>query len=179
MLLCTDTPNTFFSFSFFFSNVFGNLTVGCYFEYIFKTLMYIYFTYWLHRHPFWSWSNGADHFYICAHDIGSGIGEDLLKNSIALVNTADYEDQYFIPNKVSVVRDIQACDTSLFIALLRLKVCEQCFLLWMQDISLPPALSPELRSLSRDMAGAYITPSARNILAFYAGDVTRSVNYTF
>ncbi|CAK8673837.1 unnamed protein product [Clavelina lepadiformis] len=90
-------------------------------------------------HPFWSWSNGADHFYICAHDIGSGIGEDLLKNSIALVNTADYEDQYFIPNK---------------------------------DISLPPALSPDLRSLSRDMAGAYITPSARNILAFYAGDVT-------
>lgn len=50
-------------------------------------------------YPYWDRSAGADHFYACSHDIGAGIGKDLLKNSIALVNTADYEDPYFIPHK--------------------------------------------------------------------------------
>nr|CAB3244015.1 probable glycosyltransferase At5g11130 [Phallusia mammillata] len=51
------------------------------------------------NHPYWSWSGGSDHFYICAHDIGAKVGSDVLKNAIALVNTADYEDPYFIPHK--------------------------------------------------------------------------------
>nr|XP_039270418.1 probable glycosyltransferase At3g07620 [Styela clava] len=50
-------------------------------------------------YPYWRRSAGADHFYACSHDIGAGIGKDLLKNAIALVNTADYEDPYFIPHK--------------------------------------------------------------------------------
>ena len=53
-----------------------------------------------HSYPFWSRSNGADHFYICAHEIGAGIGDGVLKNAIALLNTADYSDPYFIPHKV-------------------------------------------------------------------------------
>ena len=54
----------------------------------------------LFRHPFWSWSSGADHFYVCAHDVGAKVGSDVLKNSIALVNSADYDDPYFVPHKV-------------------------------------------------------------------------------
>lgn len=49
--------------------------------------------------PYWKRTNGADHFYICSHDIGAGVGTNLLKNVIALVNTADYEDPYFVPHK--------------------------------------------------------------------------------
>lgn len=51
------------------------------------------------RYPYWDRTYGTDHFYICSHSIGAGIGGDLLKNSIALVYSADYENPYFIPHK--------------------------------------------------------------------------------
>jgi len=51
------------------------------------------------KYPYWNWSGGSDHFYICAHDIGASIAKSLFKNSVALVNTADYDDPYFIPQK--------------------------------------------------------------------------------
>ena len=56
--------------------------------------------------PYWSNSEGADHFYICAHDMGAASANHadngLLKNAIALVNTADYADSFFVPHKVRI-----------------------------------------------------------------------------
>ena len=56
-----------------------------------------------HRYSFWNESLGADHFYICAHDMGTEVARladsDLWKNSIGLVNTADYSEPSFIPHK--------------------------------------------------------------------------------
>nr|XP_006825207.1 PREDICTED: probable glycosyltransferase At5g11130-like [Saccoglossus kowalevskii] len=53
--------------------------------------------------PYWDRSAGTDHFYICSHDMGGEVTKqsipNLLKNSIALLNTADYEDRYFMPHK--------------------------------------------------------------------------------
>ncbi|XP_077997913.1 uncharacterized protein LOC144451028 [Glandiceps talaboti] len=54
-------------------------------------------------YPYWDGSLGSDHFYICSHDMGAEVSNqadtNLLKNSIALVNTADYQDIHFIPHK--------------------------------------------------------------------------------
>lgn len=53
--------------------------------------------------PYWNASLGADHFYICAHDMGTEVVKtsdtDLWKNSIGLVNTADYSEPLFVPHK--------------------------------------------------------------------------------
>jgi hypothetical protein len=55
------------------------------------------------KHPFWERSLGADHFYICGHDMGaSSVGAadaNLLKNAVALVNTADYADPFYVPTR--------------------------------------------------------------------------------
>ena len=55
------------------------------------------------RFPFWNESLGTDHFYICAHDMGTELVKtsdtDLWKNSIGLVNTADYSEPLFVPHK--------------------------------------------------------------------------------
>lgn len=52
---------------------------------------------------YWNETLGADHFYICAHDMGTEVTKladvGLWKNAIGLVNTADYSEQYFIPHK--------------------------------------------------------------------------------
>ncbi len=56
-----------------------------------------------HKFPFWNQSLGADHFYICAHDMGTEVVKlsvpELWKNSIGLVNTAEYSEPYFVPHK--------------------------------------------------------------------------------
>lgn len=53
--------------------------------------------------PFWNQTLGTDHFYICAHDMGTEVVKfsdpALWKNSIGLVNTADYSEKYFVPHK--------------------------------------------------------------------------------
>ena len=55
------------------------------------------------RFPYWNASLGVDHFYICAHDMGTEVVKtsdtDLWKNSIGLVNTADYSEPLFVPHK--------------------------------------------------------------------------------
>ena len=56
------------------------------------------------RYPYWERTLGADHFYICAHDLGASLtgstDPNLQKNAIALVNTADYGNVYYVPHKV-------------------------------------------------------------------------------
>lgn len=53
--------------------------------------------------PFWNASAGADHFYVCAHDMGASCAAStdavFQKNAIAVVNTADYDDAFFSPHK--------------------------------------------------------------------------------
>lgn len=55
------------------------------------------------KYPFWNRTMGADHFYICAHDMGTEVVKlsipELWKNSIGLVNTAEYSEPYFVPHK--------------------------------------------------------------------------------
>ena len=55
------------------------------------------------RYPYWNASMGTDHFYICAHDMGTDMAKladhFLWKNGIGLVNTADASEQTFIPHK--------------------------------------------------------------------------------
>lgn len=55
------------------------------------------------NYPYWNASLGADHFYICAHDMGTEVAKladlNLWKNAIGLVNTADYSEPSFIPHK--------------------------------------------------------------------------------
>ncbi|ELU02170.1 hypothetical protein CAPTEDRAFT_209273 [Capitella teleta] len=55
------------------------------------------------RYTYWDRSLGADHFYVCAHDMGASsvaaADANLQKNAIALVNTADYADPFYVPHK--------------------------------------------------------------------------------
>eukprot|EP00920_Eleutheroschizon_duboscqi_P011473 GHVT01027437.1.p1 GENE.GHVT01027437.1~~GHVT01027437.1.p1 ORF type:complete len:337 (+),score=15.99 GHVT01027437.1:462-1472(+) len=55
------------------------------------------------RYPYWDRSLGSDHFYVCAHDMGASVtasaDPNLQKNAIAVVNTADYNDSFFVPHK--------------------------------------------------------------------------------
>ena len=56
-----------------------------------------------HDYPYWNQSLGSDHFYVCSHDMGTEVVKlsvpELGKNSIGLVNTAEYSEQYFVPHK--------------------------------------------------------------------------------
>lgn len=56
-----------------------------------------------HRFQYWNETLGADHFYVCAHDMGTEVAKladiELRKNSMALVNTADYSEPFFVPHK--------------------------------------------------------------------------------
>ena len=55
------------------------------------------------RYSYWNASLGSDHFYICAHDMGTAVtalaDKGLFKNAIALVNTADSSESMFVPHK--------------------------------------------------------------------------------
>ena len=55
------------------------------------------------NYPYWNASLGTDHFYICAHDMGTEVAKladlNLWKNAIGLVNTADYSEATFVPHK--------------------------------------------------------------------------------
>lgn len=56
-----------------------------------------------YNYPYWNQSLGVDHFYVCAHDMGTDIVKRsdpyLWKNSIGLVNTADSSEPMFVPHK--------------------------------------------------------------------------------
>ena len=55
------------------------------------------------RYQYWNATLGADHFYICAHDMGTEVTKvadvGLWKNAIGLVNTADYSEPNFVAHK--------------------------------------------------------------------------------
>ena len=57
----------------------------------------------IHRYPYWNASLGMDHFYVCAHDMGTEMAQladpALWKNSIGLVNTADASEPSYVPHK--------------------------------------------------------------------------------
>lgn len=63
-------------------------------EHLTETLEIIKKTY-----PYWDRTAGSDHVYVCAHSVGAGIGGTLLKNSVALVYSADYDSPYFVPHR--------------------------------------------------------------------------------
>lgn len=95
--------------------------------------------------PFWNESLGADHFYICAHDMGTEVAKladtALWKNAIGLVNTADYSEEYFVSHK---------------------------------DISLPPHPGRgTIDWAAIGQGGATFDPYQRTKLAFMAGNAER------
>ena len=99
----------------------------------------------VHHYPYWNASLGTDHFYICAHDVGTAVtalaDRGLFKNAIALVNTADSSEEFYVPHK---------------------------------DISVPPhpgrgAVGWHLIG----QAGAGMKQEQRSILLFYAGNMQR------
>ena len=55
------------------------------------------------QYSYWNASLGSDHFYICAHDMGTSVASTadrgLFKNAVALVNTADSSEHFFVPHK--------------------------------------------------------------------------------
>ena len=98
-----------------------------------------------HNSPYWNESLGADHFYICAHDMGAEVTKladlGLWKNAIGLVNTADYSENYFVAHK---------------------------------DISLPPHSGRgTIDWAAIGQGGATFDPYQRTKLAFMAGNEKR------
>ena len=51
--------------------------------------------------PFWNFSKGVDHFYVCGDEMGAGILQLVpeWKNVIGLVNAASTASDRFVPNK--------------------------------------------------------------------------------
>lgn len=101
-------------------------------------------------YPYWNASLGADHFYICAHDMGTKVASrsdpNLFKNAIALVNTADSAAPFFVPHK---------------------------------DISIPPHPGRGFIAWHEiGLGGANIPNQERKTLLFFAGNATRSVTET-
>ena len=99
-------------------------------------------------HPYWNRTLGADHFFICGHDMGASVtgkaDPNLHKNAIALVNTAEYDDPYFITHK---------------------------------DIGLPPHVGDGCPTCTQGAGLDQPAPSTRNtnrpILAMFAGNLQR------
>ena len=101
----------------------------------------------IQSYPYWNRSMGADHFYICAHDMGTNVAKlshpGLLSNAIALVNTADYSKPTFVAHK---------------------------------DVSLPVHPGRGVVDWSiLGMGGAGIDPKDRTDLMFFAGNPSRFV----
>ena len=99
----------------------------------------------VHSYPYWNASLGADHFYICAHDMGTRVtgasNQNLLRNAIALVNTADILERTFLVHK---------------------------------DISVPPHPGRGTVLWSEmGLGGASFDPGKRVRLAFIAGNLSR------
>lgn len=102
------------------------------------------------RHPWWNATQGADHFYLCAHDMGASCARrahpGLRSNAVALVNTADYADTDFSPHK---------------------------------DIALPPHVGDGCATCTQGSRGRDASalrsarPGARTRLAFFAGNLGR------
>ena len=100
------------------------------------------------RYPFWNASLGMNHFYVCAHDMGTEMAQHadhiLWKNAIGLVNTADASEPSFIPHK---------------------------------DISVPPHPGRGMVDWPLlGQGGATFDSSSRTKLAFLAGEGTRSAS---
>ena len=98
-----------------------------------------------HRYPYWNASLGMDHFYVCAHDMGTEVAQladaHLWRNSIGLVNTADASEPSFIPHK---------------------------------DISIPPHPGRGTVDWALvGQGGATFDPALRTKLAFLAGEGSR------
>lgn len=97
------------------------------------------------KYPYWNETLGTDHFYICAHDMGTDLVKhsdpNLWKNSIGLVNTADSSEPLFVPHK---------------------------------DISLPPHPGKgSVDWAAIGQGGAMFDPKLRTKLAFMAGHPER------
>ena len=93
---------------------------------------------------------GMDHFYVCAHDMGTEMAQlanlNLWKNSIGLVNTADASEPSFVPHK---------------------------------DISVPPHPGRGAVDWSLvGQGGATFDPFQRTKLAFLAGEGSRYIMHT-
>ncbi|XP_065889064.1 uncharacterized protein [Dysidea avara] len=104
----------------------------------------------IQAYPYWNRSSGADHFYICAHDMGTNVAKlshiGLQTNAIALVNTADYSKPLFMAHK---------------------------------DISLPVHPGRGVVDWSKlGMGGAGIDPKDRTSLMFFAGNPSSSLRTT-
>lgn len=102
-------------------------------------------THVMQHSPYWNASQGADHFYICAHDMGtrvtSAANQNLFRNAIAMVNTADILERTFVVHK---------------------------------DISVPPHPGRGSILWSKmGQGGAPFDPSKRVRLAFVAGNLSR------
>jgi len=100
------------------------------------------------QYRFWNETQGTDHFYICAHDMGAEVAkladQGLWKNAVGLVNTADYSEEFFIPHK---------------------------------DISLPPHPGRGIVDWAlMGQGGATFDPNLRTKLAFLAGNEHRYLN---
>lgn len=108
------------------------------------------------RFPYWNRTRGADHVYLCSHDMGTSVAAsplsaELRKNAIALVNTADYNDTHYTPHK---------------------------------DIALPPNIGDGCPTCIQggqrlpveaagDTGGAPAATQSRHLLAFFAGTMDR------
>ncbi len=97
------------------------------------------------KYSYWNKTLGTNHFYLCAHDMGTELVKysdpNLWKNSIGLVNTADSSEPLFIPHK---------------------------------DISLPPHPGKgSIDWVAIGQGGVTFNPKLRTKLAFIAGHPRR------
>lgn len=144
----------------------------------------------IQEYPYWNASAGSNHFYICAHDMGTSVAQlaspDLLKNAIALVNTADYSEPTYSPHKdialppnVDVVAAIHVA-TSRVIELETARLAEEQEKRLQAtgerfphpDMTDEPLLQKRIGILSKTGQGGGAFPAtARNRLAFFAGNL--------
>jgi hypothetical protein len=99
------------------------------------------------RFPYWNASLGTDHFYVCAHDMGTEVAQRadpvLWKNAVGLVNTADASEPSYVPHK---------------------------------DVSVPPHPGRGAVDWALvGQGGASFDPAHRTKLAFLAGEGSRGI----